>query len=182
MGFLLKNRHCRQVPLSYLLLKIIKEMKKETGWRNFELKVKKKIVNSSTLNEPTEEDTLITPCYFAMPVEGNKSFKWTYIGWTCINKTGAMTLLHIENCFALTLELLRSITLRKFASNWLATALASNVFPVPEKERYKKLPNKFISLNCQSWELRDFLYHDPERRIGKISLYVCKIFPHLPLS
>ena len=56
------------------------------------------------------------------------------------------------------LELLRKITFRKFASNWLATALASNVFPVPEEEKQIILSNKFISLTCQSWELRDFLY------------------------
>ena len=31
MGFLLKKGHCSQVLLSYLLLKIIKETKKETG-------------------------------------------------------------------------------------------------------------------------------------------------------
>ena len=42
MGFLLKKGHCSQVLLRYPLLKIIKETKKEKGWRIFKLKSEKK--------------------------------------------------------------------------------------------------------------------------------------------
>lgn len=49
-------------------------MKKKQDERNFEFKVKRKIINSNTLNEPTEEHRLITPCHFSMPVKGNRSF------------------------------------------------------------------------------------------------------------
>ena len=49
-------------------------MKTKQDERNFELKVKRKIMSTNTLNEPTGEHRLITPCYFSMPVEGNRSF------------------------------------------------------------------------------------------------------------
>ena len=126
-------------------------MKTKQDKRYFEFKVKRKIMSSNTLNEPTEEHRLITPCYFSMPVEEKFLIhRSTLDGHVFINKTGAVRPLCTENIFCLDLELLRKITFRKFASNWLATALASNVFPVPEEEKQIKLSNKFITLTCQS--------------------------------
>ena len=70
--------------------------------RYFEFKVKRKIMSSNTLNEPTEEHRLITPCYFSMPVEEKFLIhRSTLDGHVFINKTGAVRPLCTENIFCL---------------------------------------------------------------------------------